>query len=61
MIEYALRPVPNETRDRLQPPLLTGDIGPAVLLASLFLLLLSVGPFEITKSRFTECRIIYFI
>ena len=56
---YGLRYVPKETRDKVLQPLLSGDIGLAALLASVFLVLLSIGTFAITKARFQRTRLIF--
>jgi ABC-2 type transport system permease protein len=55
---YALRYVPEEMRERLFQPILSGDIGMAVLLASLVLILINIGLFLASKARFQRTRLV---
>lgn len=56
---YGLRYVPKETRDSLLKPLLNGDIGLGVLLASTILILLIVASYLLAKTRFQRTRLIF--
>lgn len=56
---YALRYVPEETRNRLLQPILTGNVGVLVLVASALLIILNIGLLAITKARFQRTRLIF--
>ena len=55
---YALRFIPEETRNQLVQPILGGEIGSIVLLASVGLILLNVGLFAVSKTRFQRTLLI---
>lgn len=56
---YALRFVPEETRNIFLQPILTGNVGAIVLAASALLIILNIGLFAITKARFQRTRLIF--
>lgn len=55
---YGLRYVPKDTREMLLQPLLTGDIGFAVQVVSVLLIVLSVALYAVAKARFQRTRLI---
>lgn len=55
----ALRFVPEETRNIILQPILTGDIRVIVLVACALLIILNVGLFVIAKARFQRTRLIF--
>jgi ABC-2 type transport system permease protein len=55
---YLLRFVPEETRNRLFQPILTGDVTSIVIAASIVLTLMSVGLYFAARARFQRSRLI---
>lgn len=55
---YALRFVPEETKNRIVQPILSGDIDSIALLASAGLILLNVGLFAVSSGHFQRTRLI---
>jgi ABC-2 type transport system permease protein len=55
---YLLRYVSKETVQKVLQPILTGDIGLGVLLASAVLVLLTVASYLLAKARFQRTRLI---
>lgn len=56
---YGLRYLPEEIRNRLFEPILTGQVGPTVLVASVVLVILNLGLFAITRARFQRARLVF--
>lgn len=55
---YLLRYVPEETRNRLLQPIFSGDITSIVVVASVILMVLSLGLYATAKARFQRTRLI---
>lgn len=56
---YAMRFLPEETRNMIFEPILSGNVGPAVWIISTALVLLNVAFFLISRTRFQRNRLIF--